>query len=89
MEIRTICETWTPLFLLETFSDEGKATKFLVFFEIGGLFGGILSGLVIQLLEYRMGKDRSRWIVANLSTCVLLVLAAMIFMDTVRNRVTI
>uniref|UniRef100_A0A1I7TXB4 MFS domain-containing protein n=1 Tax=Caenorhabditis tropicalis TaxID=1561998 RepID=A0A1I7TXB4_9PELO len=57
MEMRTICETWVPLYLNER---KVSVDGFQCFYELGGLIGALTSGLMLDKLSSRIGVDLSR-----------------------------
>ncbi|CAD5220556.1 unnamed protein product [Bursaphelenchus okinawaensis] len=80
VEIRTIAESWTPIFIRDTSKNPDFDLKtFLTAFDVGGIFGGLLSGLIVQMLYKKYGRDQSR-IIVGLNCCVLLIVStAMLF----------
>ncbi|VDN28806.1 unnamed protein product [Cylicostephanus goldi] len=73
MEVRTICETWIPLYINENGID---LATFQVLYEIGGILGNIGSGALLDHLCLRISVDSARRIVGLGSTTLLLLTAA-------------
>uniref|UniRef100_A0A7I4YH22 MFS domain-containing protein n=1 Tax=Haemonchus contortus TaxID=6289 RepID=A0A7I4YH22_HAECO len=73
MEVRTVCETWIPLYMAE--NDLSLAT-FQVTYEIGGILGNLLSGWLLDQLCTQMGADSARRLVGVASSALLLLVAA-------------
>lgn len=78
MEIRTIAESWVPLFLKAS-QKEFDLFEYWWIFEFGGFVGSLVSGVMIQLLQRVISKERSRFIVASVSTFLLLLFSVGIF----------
>ncbi|CAD5227439.1 unnamed protein product [Bursaphelenchus xylophilus] len=80
VEIRTIAESWTPVFIRDTSSSpESDLKLFLSAFDVGGILGGLLSGLTCQLLYKSKGRDRSRVNVGLSCTFLLIFMTAALF----------
>ncbi|EYB82446.1 hypothetical protein Y032_0360g3455 [Ancylostoma ceylanicum] len=73
MEVRTVCETWIPLYITE---NGMSLATFQVFYEIGGVFGNIGSGALLDYLCLRISVDSARRVVGLGSSGLLLVVAA-------------
>uniref|UniRef100_A0A914BXC1 Uncharacterized protein n=1 Tax=Acrobeloides nanus TaxID=290746 RepID=A0A914BXC1_9BILA len=81
MEIRTITESWAPLFL-QNAQNNFNPKQFWTIFEIGGLIGSLVSGALVQLFYRVMSKEASRFLVANFSTFFLLLMSTWLFFDS-------
>ncbi|VDO63172.1 unnamed protein product [Haemonchus placei] len=73
MEVRTVCETWIPLYMAE---NGLSLATFQVTYEIGGILGNLLSGWLLDQLCTHMGADSARRLVGVASSALLLLVAA-------------
>uniref|UniRef100_A0A8R1HIV5 MFS domain-containing protein n=1 Tax=Caenorhabditis japonica TaxID=281687 RepID=A0A8R1HIV5_CAEJA len=76
MEMRTICETWVQLFLTDS---QLSPDAFQITYEIGGLVGTMMSGIVIDLVTRKFDVDATRRVIAVSYTCLMMFSAAGIF----------
>uniref|UniRef100_A0A158PAZ2 MFS domain-containing protein n=1 Tax=Angiostrongylus cantonensis TaxID=6313 RepID=A0A158PAZ2_ANGCA len=54
IEVRTICETWIPLYIVENGLSH---TTFQISYEIGGVLGNLCSGMVLDYLSLHITMD--------------------------------
>lgn len=73
MEVRTVCETWIPLYINEK---KISLSTFQVAYEVGGIGGNLLSGLLLDQLCLHMSTDSARRLVGVASSALLLLVAA-------------
>ncbi|KAK5969804.1 MFS domain-containing protein, partial [Trichostrongylus colubriformis] len=73
MEVRTVCETWIPLYMAE---NGLSLALFQVTYEIGGVFGNLFSGWLLDQLCLRMSTDSARRLVGVSCSALLLFVAA-------------
>ncbi|CAM36359.1 MFS domain-containing protein [Caenorhabditis elegans] len=76
MEMRTICETWAPLYLNEK---KMSADGFQFLYELGGLAGTMISGLVLERLAGKMGVDPSRRLLGIIFTVIMMIVGCGVF----------
>ncbi|CAI2350740.1 unnamed protein product [Caenorhabditis sp. 36 PRJEB53466] len=76
MEMRTICETWVPLYLNE---NKVSVDGFQFLYELGGLTGTIVSGMLLDNLSERMGVDQSRRLLGIIFSTAMMSLAIAVF----------
>lgn len=76
MEMRTICETWVPLYLNEK---KLSADGFQFLYELGGLIGILTSGVMLDKVGGMMGVDASRRLLGVLSTVLMMLIAIGVF----------
>ncbi|EGT40090.1 hypothetical protein CAEBREN_00879 [Caenorhabditis brenneri] len=76
MEMRTICETWVPLFLSEK---KVSADGFQFLYEVGGIIGIMTSGVLLDRLSDSLGVDSSRRILGVLFTTAMMFLSIALF----------
>ncbi|CAB3406462.1 unnamed protein product [Caenorhabditis bovis] len=76
MEMRTICETWIPLYLTD---NQMSADGFQVAYELGGMIGTVASGLFLDGLSARIGVDTSRKFSGVLFSCLMMLCAIGVF----------
>ncbi|CAP26135.1 Protein CBR-HPO-12 [Caenorhabditis briggsae] len=76
MELRTICETWAPLYLTEK---NISPTTFQFLYELGGLIGIVTSGVMLDKLGEKFGVDPSRRILGVIYTTLMLLVAIGVF----------
>ncbi|KAK6748275.1 hypothetical protein RB195_001107 [Necator americanus] len=73
MEVRTVCESWIPIYITE---NQISLATFQILYEIGGVFGNIGSGALLDYLILRISVDSARRIVGIGSSALLLLVAA-------------
>ncbi|KHJ88601.1 hypothetical protein OESDEN_11604 [Oesophagostomum dentatum] len=71
--IRTVCESWIPLYITE---NGISLATFQVLYEVGGVFGNIGSGALLDYLSIRISVNAARRIIGLGSTTLLLIVAA-------------
>uniref|UniRef100_A0A8R1DHK4 Major facilitator superfamily (MFS) profile domain-containing protein n=1 Tax=Caenorhabditis japonica TaxID=281687 RepID=A0A8R1DHK4_CAEJA len=76
MEMRTICEAWVPLYLSEK---KVSADGFQFLYELGGLTGTMISGLMLDRLAGKFGVDTSRRILGVMFSTVMMFVAIGVF----------
>lgn len=76
MEMRTICETWVPLYLNE---EKVPVAGFQFQYEVGGLAGGMISGVILDKFSGKIGVDPARRIVGLIFSTIMMLLAIAIF----------
>ena len=88
IEIRSVFEMWAPVYISELKRDTTTFKECSILFELGGIIGSFSSGVIVQMLEQRYGKEIVRWNFASLCTGIMLVSAFNFFQPDVSLRVT-
>ncbi|VDL73193.1 unnamed protein product [Nippostrongylus brasiliensis] len=73
MEVRTVCETWIPLYISE---NNLSLASFQVTYEVGGIFGNLFTGWLLDQLSLKMSMDSARRLVGVTSSVLLLLTIA-------------
>lgn len=76
MEMRTISETWVPLYLSEK---KMSADGFQFLYEVGGLIGIMTSGVLLDRLSVRMGVGSSRRLLGVIFTTAMMLVSIGLF----------
>lgn len=73
IEVRTICETWIPLYIVENGLSH---TTFQISYEIGGVLGNLCSGILLDYFSSHITMESAFRLVGMGSSALLLLVAA-------------